>query len=208
MCTRNAMSVVKEQFASRDPEQMAELSGAVYADGKLTFAYCSIPVAVSYPEGTTTVLAADHAPLSHDEQVLLLQYLNSACGLPPRGHWLSFLDLRGGPLHWLPFQREALNPLARRYHDRLHIFLAEGMKYGGEETSMGDRSITIPVFPRLSLNFIIWQGDEEFEPRSTILFDSVAESYLTTAALYVMAIKAMVRIWFPGDTRFDEAGGD
>ena len=203
MCTRNALSVVKEIFSALDPLQMAELSGAVFSNNRLHLAYCNLPVTVNYPEGTVGMVD-DHPPLNNDERVLLLQYLSSASGLPPRGQWLSFLDLRGGPLHWLPFQKEALNPLASYYHDRLELFLATGKKYGGERLQLGDAAVVIPVLPRLPLTFMLWQGDDEFAPRGMILFDAVAESYLTTAALYVLAIKALIRIWFPGDTRFDE----
>ncbi len=202
MCTRNALSVVKEKFSALDPCKMAELSGAVFSNNRLHLDYCNLPVTVDYPQGTVGMVD-DHPPLNNDERVLLLQYLSTACGLPPRGEWLSFLDLRGGPLHWLPFQREALNPLARYYHDRPELFLARGKKHGGERVQLGDAALVIPVLPRLPLTFMLWQGDDEFAPRGMILFDSVAESYLTTAALYVLAIKALIRIWFPGDTRFD-----
>ena len=181
---------------------MAELSGAAFSNNRLSLKYCNLPVTVDYPHGTACMVDG-HPPLSNDETVLLLQYLSTACGLPPRGKWISFLDLRGGPLHKLSFQREALDPLAQHYHDRLELFLETGQKHGGERVEMGDAALIIPVLPRLPLTFILWQGDAEFVPRGMILFDSVAESYLTTAALYVLAIQSLIRIWFPGDTRFD-----
>ncbi len=202
MCTRNALSVVTQQFSSLDPLQMAELSGAAYAKNRFSLRYCNLPVSVDYPKGTVSMVDA-YSPLNNDERVLLLQYLSNASGLPPRGQWLSFLDLRGGPLHWLPFQREALNPLARHYGEQLDLFLELGERYGGERVNGGDVAMVIPVLPRLPLSFMLWKGDDEFPSRSMILFDSVAESYLSTAALYVMAIQALIRIWFPGDTRFD-----
>lgn len=203
LCTRNALSGAKEQFAAGDPVRMAELSGAELVNNTFYLNYCNIPVAVKYPDGTAA-LKTKHPPLSNDENVLLLHYLSNASGLPLRGQWLSFLDLQGGPLHWHSLQKEALNPLARHYHAQLDRFLEAGTKHGGKRIEMGDCAILVPVLPRLPLKFIIWQGDEEFGPRSTILFDSVSEAYFSTAALYVLAIQALIRIWFPGDTRFDE----
>ena len=202
MCTRNALSVVIQRFSSLDPLQMSELSGAAYAKNRFTLPYCNLPVTVDYPKGTVSMMD-DHMPLNNDERVLLLQYLSNASGLPPRDQWLSFLDLRGGPLHWLPFQREALNPLARHYGEQPELFLELGERYGGKRVDEADVALFIPVLPRLPLTFMLWEGDDEFPSRSMILFDSVAESYLSTAALYVMAIQAMIRIWFPGDTRFN-----
>ena len=66
----------------------------------------------------------------------------------------------------------------------------------------GDAGVVIPVFPRIPLAFILWEGGEEFAPRSIVLYDSVAEAYLDTAGLYVLGIQAVIRVWFPGDTRF------
>lgn len=203
MCMSNALAKTTADFAARDPLSMAGLSGARFSQGRFYLQYCGLPVIVDYPGGEMR-FDSEQSPMRHNEKVLLLQYLINACGLPPRGRWLSFLDLQGGPLHWAPFQREALWPLARRYHDQLDLFLAAGMKHGGEKVKMGDAALIIPVLPRLSLTFILWQGDNEFAPRSMILYDAVAETYLPTATLYVLGIEAVIRIWFPGDSRFEE----
>jgi len=204
LCMNNALAKTTTDFAGCDPLSMAQLSGARFSQNRFSLQYCGLPVTVDYPGGE---MRFDRAkpPLNYKEKVLLLQYLSYACGLPPRGRWLSFLDLKGGPLHWQPFQREALEPLAQRYHDRHDLFLATGIKHGGEQVKMGDAALIIPVLPRLSLTFILWQGDSEFAPRSMILFDAVAESYLPTASLYVLGIEAAIRIWFPGDSRFGES---
>ena len=207
MCSRNALPKMLEEYASRDPDMMAELSGGKYENDSIYLKYCSIPLKVGYPSGKFTFLL-DHKDqeereLTNEEKVVIIQYLMFSCGLPARGNWISFLDLKGGPLHWLPFQKEILIPLAYRYHDRLASFLRCGQEYGGTPSDQGDAGIIVPVFPRLDLAFIIWEGGEGFEPRSMILFDSVAEAYLSTATLYVLAIQAAIRIWFPGDTRFN-----
>lgn len=207
MCTRNAFQQVVENFASQDPLLMAERSGARYEGEDFFLKYCGLPLKVTYPGGAVKILRGeeeqDEPEITHEEKIVTLQYLTHASGLPLRGDQLSFLELRGGQLHWHPFQNEALKPLAKKYGSHPEEFLSRGKKYGGEPVDQGDAGITIPVFPRLPLTYIIWEGEEEFEPRSVILFDAVSETYLSTATLYVMAIEALVRIWFPGDTRFD-----
>jgi hypothetical protein len=186
---------------------MAELSGASFVKDSFLLQYCSLPVAITYPGGEINFLETGKnfkmLEPTHDEKVVILQYLTSASGLPVRGQWLSFLDLRGGQLHWKPFQKEALEPLAQNYFNLKENFLALGLQHGGKLFEKGDAGIIVPVLPRLPLAFIIWEGGEEFAPRSMILFDTVSESYLSTAGLYVLAIQALIRIWFPGDTRFD-----
>ncbi len=205
MCTRKALPGLKELFSRHDPWQMAAQSGADYGQGWLCFRYCGLPVRVRYPQGEACI-DGPHLPLNNDEQALLLQYLMAARGLPPRGQWVSSLDLRGGSLHRHSLQREALTPLARHYHDRPEEFLAAALRHGGQKVEQGDAAVMVSVLPRLPLIFILWRGDEEFPPRGNILFDSVSEAYLATAALYVMAIQAVMRIWFPGEARFAPQG--
>lgn len=205
MCTRNAYRKVVEDFAAGDPFLMAESSGALFKDNAFYLDYCHAGIKVSYPEGKVEWIEGGKNELdvlSHDEKIVILQYLRGASGLPSRGKWLSFLELRGGQLHWLTFQKEALEPLARAYGRHKEEFMARGKKFGGVFFGQGDAGITIPVFPKIPLTFILWEGGGEFPPRSVILFDSISETYLSTATLYVMAIQVLIRIWFPGDTRF------
>lgn len=211
MCSRNALPVVLEDFASRDPREMADLSGAAFQDNTIFLRYCNLPLEVTHPQGEINFLERGknskiegRSPegLSSDEKVVILQYLTRASGLPVRGQWLSFLDLRGGQLHWKPFQKEALEPLAKKFYNKKDLFLKLAFEHGGSLLEQGDAGVVIPVFPRIPLAFILWDGGEEFVPRSTILYDSVAETYLTTAGLYVLGIQSLIRIWFPGDTRF------
>jgi hypothetical protein len=207
LCTRNALSKVLQRFAAQNPEEMAARSGATFKDDTLILKYCNIPLGITYPGGEAHWLDAEGkarpgGPV-HEEKVVILQYLATASGLPARGRWLSFHELRGGQMHWKPFQREALEPLARGYHYRQDTFLELGYQHGGTRLDQGDASVLVPVLPRIELAFILWEGGEEFVPRSTILFDTVVEAYFPTAVSYILAIQAVIRIWFPGDTRFD-----
>ena len=208
MCSKNQNAFLKavKEFSARDPQEMAELSGAAFKENIFCIQYCGLPLTISHPGGEFSFQQAGNnfkiPEPTQEEKVVILQYLTSASGLPVRGQWLSFLDLRGGQLHWHPFQKEALEPLAQGYFNRREKFLELGKQHGGNIYEKGDAGIIIPALPRLPLAFVLWEGGDEFPPRSMILFDTVSESYLTTAGLYVLAIQVLIRIWFPGDTRF------
>ncbi len=208
MCTRNALQQVVEVFAGQDPQLMAERSGARFQGNCFFLDYCGLPLEIGYPTGAMKILRKKDRPnepeITNDEKIVTLQYLTYASGLPLRGEELSFLKLRGGQLHWHPFQSEALKPLAQRYGSNTAEFLSRGQRYGGKPVEHGDAALVIPVYPRLPLTYILWEGEEEFEPRAVVLFDAVSETYLSTATLYVMAIQVMIRIWFPGDSRFND----
>jgi hypothetical protein len=40
------------------------------------------------------------------------------------------------------------------------------------------------VFPKIPLYYLLWQGDEEFEPRLSILFDRSIEEHLPADAVW------------------------
>ncbi|MBE3589066.1 MAG: DUF3786 domain-containing protein [Thermoanaerobacteraceae bacterium] len=128
-------------------------------------------------------------PVSYNDRTLILQYLCSASGLPPRGRWLSFLELPEGTHHYAPFQTDALEPLAKTFGDKLEEFQQAARQLGGEPLAMGDAGARIPVLPKLPMAAILWSGDDEFPPRAGILYDAVAPTHLSTASLWVLGVE-------------------
>ncbi|NLC11088.1 MAG: DUF3786 domain-containing protein [Firmicutes bacterium] len=191
-----ALLAIKKEFSSKDPQLMAECSGAVWHDGILKVIYCGQPVSVSYPDGQVSL---QEDLLSHEEEIVILQYLTWAKGLPPRGRWLSFRELKGGYNHWVPFQKEILFPLASAYHGRAEEFKRQILRSKGELVEQGDAGGIVYVLPKMPLYYLLWNGSADQPPRSSILFDQVAETYLPTASLYVMAIEATKKNFFTGD---------
>ena len=126
MCTRNALSQVLQEYAAKDPLEIAARSGAIFRENELILNYCNLSLCITYPEGEMawqkTESDAEPWGITHEEKVVILKYLAAASGLPARGQWLSFHELKGGQMHWKPFQREALEPLARGYHRRGNYF--------------------------------------------------------------------------------------
>ena len=45
--------------------------------------------------------------------------------------------------------------------------------------------MVFPVLPRIPVQLILWQGDEELPPESTILFDATISDYLPAGLEYV-----------------------
>jgi len=57
---------------------------------------------------------------------------------------------------------------------------------GGQKAEYGDTAVTINAFRRVPITLVIWQGDEEFRPEASILFDSTITDYLTTEDIHVL----------------------
>lgn len=52
------------------------------------------------------------------------------------------------------------------------------LKLGGNEILYGDEGFALKVFHKVLLAYILWKGDEEFPPKTGVLFDSTIQSHL------------------------------
>ncbi len=184
--SKDAYGLALEGFRAGDPELMAMASGARYQDGTFSLAYLSHPLRVTFPHGE---VSCEGLGLTRNEEVLALRYLAGASGLPPRSRWLSFLELPGGPHHYAPFQKEALEPLAEAFAGKPAEFYDAVRAFGGSPYDAGDMGGLLPVYPKLTLAVIVWSSGS-----AAILFDQVASTYLDTASLYVLGIEAAERL--------------
>ena len=50
----------------------------------------------------------------------------------------------------------------------------------------GDASFRIQVFPRLPMQYVLWEGDEEFSPSVQVLFDASVDHYLSLEDIVVL----------------------
>ncbi len=188
MCSPvNAYHETVKRFVGADPVDVVARSGASYQNGLYTIDYLH----TTYRVDEKGIVYKEDRPgkeVPFNDRTLILQYLCEASGLPPRGRWLSFLELPEGEHHYVPFQTDATKPLAQTFDGHLEEFKLAAKFLGGSEINLGDMSFEIPALPKLPLAVVLWE-DDEFPARSNILFDSVASTHLTTAALYMLGIE-------------------
>lgn len=110
----NVYSEAKKAFSSRDPIEMAKNSGASFDKNSNTFnfSYMGNPVSIKYPSGE---ISSSRWQLIKNDEVLILQYLSSACGVHPRNQWITFLQLPNGSYHQTNLVTEDLSPLAEAF---------------------------------------------------------------------------------------------
>lgn len=178
-------------FLKADTEKMKICSGADYDEGNKTFRlkYFGQKCTISAETGEINLIG-DTIELIDDDRTLILQYMVQSSGLPPRGRWISFLELPGGPLHYLPLQNVAFMPLINRFENDPGGFEEAARGLHGEPIEMGDLAFKLYALPKLPLALIFWFSDDEFPAKTAILYDESAESHLTTASLWVLGCRA------------------
>lgn len=191
MCSPvNAYQEAIKRFSLIDPEDAAARSGARYdpAGNRFEVMYLGSLYMVE-SDGRVWRAGSPEEDVPFNDRTIIVQYLCEASGLPPRGSWISFLQLPDGSHHYAPFQTDATGPLAITFEARPQRFDDAAQAFGGQPLDIGDRSFIIPALPKIPLAVVLWEKDEEFPAKSVILFDSVSPTHLTTATLWVLGVE-------------------
>ncbi len=193
MC--NIISAYQEavkEFRQHDPGDVTLRSGAVYhaKQAIFTISYFNLEHQIDR-EGRVTL---NGKSVPYNDRTLILQYLCYASGLPPREKWISFLELPDGRHHYIPFQTDATIPVANQFGCSPEEFARAARQLGGTLIKMGDLGFSVPALPKLPLAVTLWEGDEEFRAQANILFDSVASTHLSTAALWVLGVELATKL--------------
>jgi hypothetical protein len=126
--------------------------------------------------------------LVHDiyAQILLLRYLLEGNYQEPSGGFLSYTDLPWGETYFRQFSGRCIAKFAGMYGKRQAAFREVMESLQAIPMSYGDLSYKFELFNSLYLCFVLWSGDEEFEPTAQILFsDNFPLAFSAEDAAYI-----------------------
>jgi len=171
-----------------NPAERAKKAGADYQKGKdgeeITVHFFSEPYQIRFPQ--LEFFSPSKKVVSLVTRILLLHYLVRADGNPLTGKWVAYKDIPGGLLYAGVFARRVTEPLQRRFGKSAKTFGEAGIKSGGEPIGIGDASFILRAFPRVPLQYVLWEGDEEFPPSAHLLFDACVDHYLSLEDIVVL----------------------
>lgn len=125
------------------------------------------------------------------QQVLLLHYLNGACGpgaVRGKTDWVSFQDLPEGRFYMDAFMKRAKEPLLRTFGSNPKKMAELAMNlYNASPTDLGDVSVVVKALPRVPVALVLWQGDDEFPPEGNLLFDKGISEILPAEDIALLA---------------------
>lgn len=175
-----AHAKAKEALTKINPQEIAKKADVKYDDKKniFTVPFLGRDYYVAYPDGDIFLDEAVEVPLVI--RVCLLHYLTQVSEANVTGKYISFKELPSGSIYVGPFYNRSIRPLISAFGSKPQLMVAAGLNLGGRETELGDYAVTIKVFPKIPLTFVIWEGDDEFEPSGNILYDSSACFHLET----------------------------
>jgi hypothetical protein len=169
-------------------EERARRAGADYRKreegDEITVYFFSEPYQIWFPQ--IEFYSPSKKVVSLVTRILLLHYLIRADGNSPTGKWVAYKDIPGGLLYAGVFARRVTEPLQRRFGKSAESFREAGVKLGGEPVEIGDASFILRAFPCVPLEYVLWQGDEEFPSSVQLLFDASVDHYLALEDMVVL----------------------
>ncbi|MEE9566431.1 MAG: DUF3786 domain-containing protein [Desulfobacteria bacterium] len=63
-----------------------------------------------------------------------------------------------------------VGPLLQRYGNDVDGFKRAAERLGGEGLELADAAYGVWAFPKMPMYYLLWKGDQEFEPRLSILW--------------------------------------
>jgi hypothetical protein len=177
-----------EQLASIDDiEQQCRKSGARYIPSRkvIIIEHLNQSYEISFPDGEVSHATGEGAVPIRDK-ILILHYFTRAKGTALSNKTITYKELRDGINYFDVFATRTIKPLVSFFSKEPGELLKTAEALGGRKADYGDTAVTINAFSQVPVTIVLWQGDEEFAPEGSILFDSTISDYLTNDDIHTL----------------------
>ena len=126
--------------------------------------------------------------------LFIIYYLLKSKDIRVSREWISVKDIPGGATffrgpHAIPTQLIEL-----RYENNIQGFKEICEKLSGSRIGMADAAYSFQITPRIPAAVLFWNGDDEFQPQSKILFDKTITEHLTPDIIFCLAVEICQRV--------------
>lgn len=165
----------QDWFVKCPQEDIIKKTGGEFDEKNLYLSFFSERCRISRETGMITGEGEREIPVT--ERLTIMHHLRYCKTFAEEGSkMVPFREIREAAVFERAYERSALEPLKKHFAGRPQELLKAGLKLGGIREKYGDVSLTLHAFPKISLTYIFWDGDEEFPPSANILFqDTIAQ---------------------------------
>jgi len=157
-----------EKYRELDPAEMAVRCGLPY-DGDtrtITMNLLGEKYLVTHPDYTIV----GPAPLTNAERILFLRYLLDGRKAQPLGSYLTYREFQWGEVYLRQFTGRCINRFAFSYGGKPEFLCRIMEKLPAKKLSRSDCGWELELMEGLTIQFLLWTGDDEFPPNAQILF--------------------------------------
>ena len=149
---------------------------------------------VAYPEFRFSDVDNETVEVPIQEQVLILHYLLGATLSPLTGDWVPYREIPGASVYHSVFVKRAADPLKKVFGRNIPGFSNTSSLLNGKPVELGDAASEFLLFPRVPIQLILHEGDDEFPPEANILFDKSISRYLSPEDIAWLAGMVVYRL--------------
>ncbi len=182
---------------SKVPEEIARSMAVRYFSSKQQFSVSFLNHNYRIDCSSETIWQESDGRIPKIETaILLLHYLSFfQLSAEVNAEWVSLKELpNGGILFYPAFYKAAIAVLIQAFGRQPERLLECATLLGGQPAPFGRAAATFPVFPKIPLRVIVWEGDEEIPPNATILFDSSIEHFLHIESIISLGIQVAAEL--------------
>ena len=125
----------------------------------------------------------DHSLL----ELAILVYLLNVTPALLSNEMISVNDLKDAHFFQGPHTLKT-GPILERYGNDIEGFKAAADNLGGRPVELADAAYRLTPLPKIPFYYLLWEGDEEFKPHLSVLFDRSIENHLSADAIWGLVI--------------------
>lgn len=111
-----------------------------------------------------------------------------------RNNWVPFRNVKGAGPFAPAFEKTVLKPFARTFEGKTEAFCRAAEKIGGQPVKQSDAGYVLKAFDCIPMQFLFWDGDDEFPAQSNILFDYSVTDYIHVESTVALAVEGFTRL--------------
>ena len=173
---KESFRLAAEDLKRANLHRLAKLSGAdiELKNGaiQLRLLFLGKPFVIRVDEEVDVQMEGSDNDVSLPAKILICHYLLNASSEADSGELITFREIPDGHFYFDAFQRRARDPFLSTFGQKSGLFHGCAQALGGKPVETGDASMIFQVLPRVAVQLVLWEGDEEFPPEASILFDS------------------------------------
>jgi len=126
--------------------------------------------------------------------LFIIYYLLRSKEIKISKEWISEKDIPGGTTFFRGPHKIPTQLIERRYEKDIQGFKEICKQLSGSRIDMADAAYSFQITPRIPAAVLFWNGDDEFQPESKILFDKTITEHLTPDIIFCLAVEICQRI--------------
>lgn len=157
-----------EKYKELDPAEMAARCGLPY-NGEartITMNLLGEQFLVSHPD----YMIVGPSPLTNAEKILFLRYLLDGRKAQPLGQYLTYREFPWGEVYLQQFTGRCIKRFAFSYGSKPDLLNKVMEKLPAKRLNRSDCGWELELMEGLTIQFLLWVGDDEFPPNAQILF--------------------------------------